>query len=150
MYSKQEAALLKEEFWTSLGKYLAPIPSANNERINWINYKTAVKTIRFKMSVDKAQAFMIVEMNPDEDIQKQELMLNQFKRLKEQLNEAGAAKWNFDHVDNKGTVRIYQSLSDINIFNKEDWPGLISFFKTGIILFDRCWNENREIFQMLE
>ena len=34
MYSKQEASFLNQKFWTSLGQYLAPIPSAEGEKIN--------------------------------------------------------------------------------------------------------------------
>jgi hypothetical protein len=49
MYSKQEASLLTQQFWTSFGQYLVPVLSAEGEKINWINYKTGEKDIRFTM-----------------------------------------------------------------------------------------------------
>ena len=35
MYSREEVKKLKEEFWTSFGQFMSPIPSADMEKINW-------------------------------------------------------------------------------------------------------------------
>ena len=40
MYTKQEAAQLRKEFWTAFGQYMKPVPTEDGEKVNWINYKT--------------------------------------------------------------------------------------------------------------
>jgi hypothetical protein len=51
MFSKQETAQLRKEFWTVFGQYMSPILSAAGEKISWINYKTGVKGVQFKMEL---------------------------------------------------------------------------------------------------
>ena len=57
MYSRQEASILKQEFWTSFGLYMNPVLSSEGEKINWVNYKTGEKGIRFKMHADNRSAY---------------------------------------------------------------------------------------------
>ncbi|MFA6248901.1 MAG: DUF4268 domain-containing protein, partial [Mucilaginibacter sp.] len=49
MYSKDQASQLKQAFWTAFGQYMGPVLSAEGLRTNWINYKTGVKHIYFRM-----------------------------------------------------------------------------------------------------
>ena len=70
MYSRQEAAQLKQEFWSRFGQYLAPVLAADGEKINWINYKTGEKDIYFKMEADNKEAFIAIEVtHKDPEIQ---------------------------------------------------------------------------------
>src|SRR5437764_6622218 len=62
MYSKQEAAQLKQEFWTTFGQYMSPVFSAEGEKINWINYKTGEKDIYFRMYADGKSAKIGIEL----------------------------------------------------------------------------------------
>ena len=57
MYSKEESARLRQQFWISFGQYMKPVPSASGSTVNWTNYKTGVKNIFFKMDVDKKTCF---------------------------------------------------------------------------------------------
>ena len=61
MYTKQEASLIKKKFWTSFGRYLQPVPNAEGETINWINYKTGIRDIFFRMDVDTRSAQIAIE-----------------------------------------------------------------------------------------
>jgi len=40
MFKRQEASRLREEFWTTFGRYMRPVLSTEGIKINWINYKT--------------------------------------------------------------------------------------------------------------
>ena len=61
MYKSHEAAKLTKEFWTTFGTYMAPVLSAEGEKINWINYKTGVNDIRFNLQAGKNNAFVAME-----------------------------------------------------------------------------------------
>ncbi len=146
MYSLQEAAIIKEEFWTKLGQYLAPIPSANGEKINWINYKTGVKGIRFKMDALQKNAFVSVDIIAEEALRIKLFKL--FKQFKKQFSKD--YEWAEYCEDENGRVlsRIFIEKEKVSVFRKTDWPELIQFFKTQILAWDIFWQENKDFFEM--
>ena len=54
-----------------------------------------------------------------------------------------AWEWEPRASDNSGrqTSRIYKELAGVSLFNKNDWPQLISFFKPRIIALDSFWSD---------
>lgn len=152
MYSRHEAAKLKQEFWTAFGQYMSPILSAEGEYVNWINYKTGEKDIYFRMNADNKIASVAIDLtHKDETLQ--ELYFNQFEELKTLLHSTLNEEWNWllhTHDDSGKTVsRIYTNISNVNIFNREDWPKLISFFKPRIIALDEFWRNAKHIFEAM-
>lgn len=65
MYSKEEAANLRHEFWIAYGRYMQPVPSASGEAVNWLNYKTGVKGIQFRKDAVQKYAWVAVEIRGD-------------------------------------------------------------------------------------
>ena len=151
MFTKQEASILKQQFWTSFGQYMAPVPSADGIKINWINYKTGIKDLHFKMDADtKAASISIIIAHSN--TARQTEFYNQFKQVKNLLKTAVQEEWQWAlHVpdeSNKTVSRIYTLLAGVNIFKKEDWPQIISFLKPRIIALDNFWNDVKDGFEM--
>ena len=152
MYSKQQISQIRHEFWIAFGQYMAPVPSAEGEKINWVNYKTGIKHIYFKMDANQQFASIgIVLTHPALDTQKTYFdHLLQFKNL---LHDTPGEEWSWAlHITEEGKVmsRIFTELSPINVFNKEDWPVLISFFKERLIKLDEFWSQVKHGFDMVE
>ena len=152
MYSKQKASQIREEFWTAFGKYMAPVLSAEGERMNWINYKTGEKNIAFRMHADNKKATISIELtHREKDIQ--QLYFEQLIQLKNILTQSLNEDWNWSlhttDVNGRLVSRIYKEITGINIFNKEDWPGLISFFKPRILALDEFWTVSKHAFEAL-
>lgn len=152
MYSKQEASQIRQAFWTALGQYLSPIPSAEGEKINWINYKTGEKYIAFKMQTLHKSATISIEIShPDTGVQ--QLYFEQFVQLKTAFETIAGNQWQwelFTQDDTGKTIsRIYAGLTDKSVLNKNHWPDLISFFKPRIIALDAFWSNARYAFEML-
>lgn len=153
MYSKDEASQLKQAFWTTFGQYISPQLSAEGLKVNWINYKTGIKHLYFKMEVDKRSASIAIEIaHPDAGIQ--ELFFEQFKELKTMLRSSLQEDWGWQlHATNdqgKTTSRIFKQIENVSIFNKNDWPALISFFKPRIIALDEFWSDAKYAFDSLK
>lgn len=142
MYSKQEKAKLLQEFWTAFGKYMSPVPSAEGLKINWINYKTGVKDLRFFMDADTRIATIGIKLLHD-DPDRRMLFFEQFQKLEPQLNEYLNETWqwdsNYEDENHYTSARIHTTLSPINIYNKDHWPNIISFLKPRIIALDAFW-----------
>lgn len=152
MYSKQEAAQLKQDFWTSFGQYLSPIQSVEGEKINWVNYKTGEKNIQFRMQADNKTAnIAIVLTHKDPGVQ--QLYFEQFQQLKNFFDEAIGEvwQWQLHTTDEHGRTisRIYKQTEGVSVYKKEDWPGLISFFKQRILALDAFWSNVKYSFESL-
>ena len=152
MYSKQEAAQLKKEFWTAFGLYMTPVHSAESEKVSWINYKTGEKNIFFRMEADSTTAVVAIELTHS-DIGIQQLYYEQFIQVRRFLKEATGEEWSWQlHTINeygKTVSRIYTRLPGISVFKKEDWPKLISFFKSNMIALDEFWSDVKYSFEAL-
>ncbi len=152
MFSKAEATLLKQSFWTAFGQYMAPVLSAEGEKINWTAYKTGEKNIYFKAAADAKGASIGIEIWHN-DLTLQQLYFEQFEELKSLLHTTLGEQWNWQlhGTDDYGKTisRIYTTLNDVSIFKKEDWPLLISFFKPRLIALDAFWCNAKYAFEAL-
>jgi hypothetical protein len=151
MYSREEAARIKRSFWIAFGKYMSPIPSASGLLTNWINYKTGVKNIFFRLDADNSSARVSIEIAHRDDSLR-EIFFEQFQSLKKILNAHLNQEWNWEanvREDYKTISRISAEIKGVNVFNDADWPKIISFLKPRMIALDSFWNEVRFIFEEL-
>jgi hypothetical protein len=153
MFSREEASRIKEDFWTSFGKYMHPIPSAEGVDINWINYHTGIKDVYFRMDARKNSAAIFISIE-HRDTGIRELFFEQFQELSTLLREALQEEWlwqaHFSVGDGKVISRISKELQNVSIFNKDHWPELISFFKPRIIALDSFWEDAKYSFEQLK
>lgn len=153
MYKKEEASQLRQAFWTALGQYLAPVASSDGMKVNWLNYKTGFKDVYFRMQADNKKAYISIEIT-HKDTGIQELFFEQFAALKPVLHATMDEEWQWELLTNdengKTVSRIYKEISPVNIFNRDDWPELISFFKPRIIALDEFWNMAKYSFDALK
>ena len=147
MYSKEEAAKLRHEFWIAFGRYMQPVPSATGEPVNWLNYKTGIKGIQFKKDALQKYAFVSIDIRGDEFFR--EKIFGYFKSLYAIFSPEW--QWYPNAIDEHGKEfsRIIIEEQGINLFDKEQWPVLISFFKNESIFFDALWAEHGEILMLL-
>ena len=153
MYSKAEATQLRQAFWTTFGQYMAPVPSAEGDTTNWINYKTGLKHVYFRLQADNHRARVAIELtHPDAGIR--ELFWAQFEELRTLLHETLGEPWTWEaealDANNLPLSRIGTELAAVNVFNRDDWPRLISFFKPRIMALDAFWADAQWSFEALK
>ena len=142
MYSKEQASKLKTQFWTNFGQYMKPVPSALGLPVNWINYKTGIRHIHFKMDADNTKAVIAIEISHLQSAERLHYY-NQFVSLKNLLTTTTTFKWQWNETlqaDHRIISSISLQLDDVNILDQADWPAIISFLKTHIIALDAFWN----------
>ena len=152
MYSKEEASKLRQQFWIAFGKYMKPIPSADGLPINWVNYKTGVKNVFFKMNADQRKTTISIEIT-HQDEETRAIYFEQFKALKLLFSDAVNEDWAWEQsVLNEYGIPFAQisiSLTGISIFNQKNWPEIISFLKTRIIALNLFWVDVKPIFEAI-
>lgn len=153
MYTKEEASRQKQAFWTAFGKYMQPVLSADGEPVSWVNYKTGVSGIQFKMDVDRSRAVISILLS-QADLRLQQLHYQQFVQLKAMLHTAlEGEEWSWQEAapDDYGKIvsSISKTLPGVNIHRQEDWAAIISFLKPRIIALDAFWSTAKYGFEML-
>ncbi|MCP6313158.1 DUF4268 domain-containing protein, partial [Klebsiella pneumoniae] len=82
---KDEAKRIRQAFWTALGQYMGLHASAEGQKVNWINYKTGLKHLYFRMEAGSREATISIEIaHPDEGIRA--LMFEQFLSFRSLLH----------------------------------------------------------------
>ncbi|MFD0941890.1 DUF4268 domain-containing protein [Pedobacter boryungensis] len=152
MYSKEEASKIRQQFWITFGKYMKPILSAEGLPIKWINYKTGIKHIYFRMNAEQHKAIISIEItHPNQEIRN--LYFEQFKALKLLFTDTLNEEWNWEeNAINELSVSLSQitkTLNGVSIFNQQNWPALISFLKPRIIALDQFWTDVKPIFEAI-
>lgn len=142
MYTKQEMALLRERFWTVFGKYMAPVPSSEGEKINWINYKTGVKHIRFVMQLNDQDALVGILITHS-DAATRKNVYSRFMQLKNIFQQTAKGDWiweenAYDEFDKPVSI-IYTELAGKTIKDQQNWPEIISFLKRHMVALDEFW-----------
>jgi hypothetical protein len=148
VYSKQEISKQKQVFWTTFGKYMQPVLSADGEEINWVNYKTGISGITFKMDVDNRQATIQIRLSQvDTTLQKKHY--NQFLQLKSMLQSELNEEWQWQPMTANEVSTIGTQLSGLSIHRSEDWPAIISFLKPRIVALDAFWSNAKYAFESI-
>jgi hypothetical protein len=143
MYTKEEASRQRQAFWTTLGQYMRPVLSADGERVNWVNYKTGVPSVYFRMEAGTSGANMAIEITHSDRSNRNECF-EKFVALRAVLHDTLGEEWDWavSRTDEHGREisSISKVLQGVNIMRQEDWPDLISFFKQRMIALDEFWS----------
>ncbi|HML58886.1 MAG TPA: DUF4268 domain-containing protein [Ferruginibacter sp.] len=151
MYTKEQASKLRAEFWTTFGRYMQPVPSASGGRVHWVNYKTGVKKIRFALDVENKQATVSVILIETQTPLK-EKMFDVLRLMQEEMNSGSSIEWLTDTAYWKNDtclMRLFAFLPDVNLYNTNHWPQIISFFKAAMIAIDAAWVNYQPVLEMM-
>ncbi|CAG5085026.1 DUF4268 domain-containing protein [Parvicella tangerina] len=153
MFSKEESKRLTKLFWTSFGKYMGKHQSSLGKNIKWVNYKTGLKDIYFRLKADSKTADISIEIQHKDDGIR-ELFYDQFLELKTIFTSmVGEWIWEKEVYNQHGQKisRIYIPIEGkVNIYIKDTWKECFEFFEQNIVPLDEFWSEFNEIFKQLE
>ncbi|WP_276481662.1 DUF4268 domain-containing protein [Paraflavitalea pollutisoli] len=149
-YTREEASKITQSFWTSFGRYMQPVTSVDGLPVNWINYKTGINGISFKMDADRDQAMIMIQLSHS-NTELRHAHYEQLVQLKAMLEEALGEDdwlWKADRELNGRIVStVSKSLEGVNILRQTDWPTIISFLKPRIIALDALWSTVKHSFE---
>jgi len=136
MFSKEESAQLRKEFWTSFGKSFPR---------KWLLYNTKIKDFNFKFVAENKIAMVCLDIESP-DATKNELLFEQLLELKNILIEDYLPDVIFDEIYllNNGKIihRIYVNFNgEFNIHNKNTWQNTFVFFKEAMHQFEEFYED---------
>ena len=136
MFSKEESARLRKEFWTSFGKSFPR---------KWLLYHTKIKGVAFKFQADRKNASVCLDFeNPDEIVNA--LLFEQLLSLRSILESEYLPEVllddNFELENRKIIHRVYVPFPHkFSIHNKNTWRECFAFFVDTMSQFELFYHE---------
>jgi hypothetical protein len=154
MFSKAEKSEHRKTFWTAFGRFMNKHRSAEGRKMKWMNYRTGVKDVYFRLEADHKTAKICIDIQHSDDGIRA-LFYEQFGELKRILHDTIGKEliWlpEYVHETGKKSSRIYAEIdADVNIYQREHWPAMFEFFEQYIVPMDEFWNEFKDIFIELQ
>lgn len=140
MFSKEESARLRENFWTDFGK---TFPT------KWTLYNTKIKHFSFKFYFDTKKACVLLDIEGNsEHRQKYFEKMQSLKGILETdfLPEV-AFHQHFLLENGKEISRISVEKTNVCIHNKATWQETMEFLNEKMTLFEAFWEEYKDILQ---
>lgn len=144
MYSKEEAQLIKKEFWTA---FAVAYPR------KWLLYNTKIKDVTFKFYIDNKKAQVLLDIEPkDENLRK--IYFEKIESLKTILREdylsEAILERNFYLENGKIISRIWVEKNGVSLNNKNNWETIFDFFNETMTQFEHFYFEYEDYIKDLE
>ena len=136
MFSKEEAAQIRKDFWIAFGKSFPR---------KWLKYNTQIKGFSFKFVAERKQAMVVLDIEHPDEINN-ELLFEQLQSLKTILKNEFLPAIIFDAeyllASGKIIHRIYVYYpKKFSIYNKNSWRDCFEFFVENMHQFELFFYE---------
>ena len=140
MFSKEESAALRQEFWTSFGKSFPR---------RWLLYNTKIKGVSFKFVANRKNAMICLDIEHSDEIAN-EILYDQILSLKTILIEDYLPEVIFDsfyQLENGKIIRrIYiNNTVKFSIYNKNTWRDCYEFYVRIMPKFESFFYEYEDV-----
>lgn len=144
MYSKEEALLIKKEFWTA---FASAYPR------KWLLYDTKIKDVTFKFYIDNKKAQVLLDIEPKEE-EKRKIYYEKIESLKTILLDnylpEAILERNYYLESGKVISRIWVEKLDVSLNNKNYWSEIFNFFNETMSQFEVFFYEYEDYIKDLE
>lgn len=133
MFSREESAKIRQEFWTQFGQ---------NYPKKWILYKTKVKNMEFKFHFDTKKAMVLIDISGNEA--HREFYFNKWLSLKNLLTAELPDLVFFPEIqleNGKKIARIALEKFGLCIHNRNTWAVACEFLYNNMLIIESFWLE---------
>ena len=141
MFSREESAKMRQEFWTSFGKSFPR---------KWILYQTKIKGLSFKFNFDtkKAMVLMEIEGSLEHRIKYFEKMQSLQDILERDFLPNVVYAESYELENGKEVSCIFVEKKGVCIHNRETWQKAMLFPNENMIKMEDFWGEYEDFFRM--
>lgn len=141
MFSREESAKMRQEFWTSFGKSFPR---------KWILYQTKIKGLSFKFNFDtkKAMVLMEIEGSLEHRIKYFEKMQSLQDILERDFLPNMVYAESYKLENGKEVSCVFVEKMGMCIHNRETWQEAMLFLNENMIKMEDFWGEYEDFFRM--
>ena len=148
MLSKDESKQLREEFWNRFRNYSSVRRKQKGKSSNWIMNYTKIPQLKLKFEFDLNKAIVGIDIET-RNVDKRLSLYGKLEEFKTILETTMGTEliWELEYeLENKKSIsRIYLELTDVSIYNKEDWPSVFPFFYKNMMKLEKFYEEYWEV-----
>jgi len=131
MYSKEEAKQIRVEFWEQFRDFTNKRRRNKGRTGKWILNRTGINALNLKFHFDEETAIVGIDLETS-NMDVRIALYDKLETLKNQINKALGENtiWELDYIreNQKHISRIYTSISNVSIFDKDSWNRVNMFF----------------------
>ncbi len=139
MLSKEESKNIRQAFWEGFTKYSAPKRKRMGRPKTWVMQNTGIKAVDLKFHIDEKMASVSIDV-VSKSIDSRVAYWNKFLGLKTLLDTEFNNELIWDDMfaleTGKDIIRIAMIKEQVNIFDRNCWPDVYSFFFKQMIKFE--------------
>lgn len=151
MFSRKEAREWNKRFYTAFGVFMRKHTPQSDfyKKLKWLNYKTGVKNILFRIEATKKYGQVSIDMtHPDQGVR--EIFFEQFMEFRNALESYLSGEWiwepEFELENGQQISRIYIRKEGLNLYREDDWGDFFRFFEQHFLELDAFWTDFKEGF----
>lgn len=143
MFSREESAKMRQEFWTAFGKSFPR---------KWILYNTKIKGFAFKFYFDNKKAMVLLEIDGslDHRVKYFEKMQSLQTILEEDFLPNAVYADSFELENGKEISAVLVEKTGVSIHNKATWQETMLFLNETMQKFEEFWYEYEDFFKTEE
>ena len=150
MYSKDEAKLLRKEFWIVFARRCEIVPELQHKKKKWVLYDTGLAGIDLKFEVTRAEALVMIEIN--NRLENRRLEIFEAMQKYRNLLESGFSQpleWDICFVRESGqeVCRIYTSLPNVDFHRQNQWPDIFNFLIDNMLILENNFLEIKDVLE---
>lgn len=147
MYGKEEAKLLRKEFWTRFGQMSGAKRMGEKRPRKWVTYNTGIPAVALKFDMGRKSAIVAIDID-GRNSKEHELYYNKFVSLKKIIVDLFPDEVIWDECyevdENKFISRIYVEKQEVSIYNKDTWSKTFTFFYKKMVKFEDFFLEYKD------
>jgi len=148
MYKKEDAKKIRLEFWDRFENYSALRRRQKGKPARWILNKTGIHQLKLKFEFDQVHASVGIDIETRNTDRRLELF-SRLEELKPVLEKTIGKEmiWELDYIlpTGKSISRICLERDDVNIYDKQSWPEVFSFFYKHMMKIEGFFEDYREV-----
>lgn len=150
MYSKEEAKILRKEFWIVFARRCEIVPELRYKKKKWVLYDTGMSGIDLKFDVSRTEALVMIEVNSRKEERRLEIFETLLKYRK--FIEDGFSQpldWDICHVRESGqeVCRISVVMKDVDFHRQNQWPDIFNFFIQNMLILESNLMDLKDILE---
>jgi hypothetical protein len=150
MYSKDEAKMLRKEFWIVFARRCEIVPELRHKKKKWVLYDTGLSGIDLKFEVSRTEALVMIEVNSRVESRRLEIFeaLQKYQKFLEE-GFAEPLEWDICFVRESGqeVCRIYTSLPNVDFHRQNQWPDIFNFMIDNMLLLENNLMEIKDVLE---
>ena len=150
MYSKEQAKLLRKEFWIVFARRCEIVPELRHKKKKWVLYDTGLNGIDLKFDVSRTEALVMIEINSRLESRRLEIFetLQKYRKFLEE-GFAEPLEWDICFVRESGqeVCRIYTPLSNVDFHRQNQWPDIFNFMIDNMLLLENNLMEIKDVLE---